>query len=144
MEQKEGCLFCSLQNDEDDRKVGILYRGEHWFIIMNLFPYTNGHIMVVASRHIDGISQIKEEEGKELIELLALSEKAIDSAYNPDALNIGVNRGVSAGAGVVGHLHFHLVPRWNGDTNFMTALAETRVVSEDIGDSYDRLAPFFK
>ncbi len=143
MRKEEGCLFCSIQKEEDDKKVGILYRGEFWFVILNMFPYTNGHIMVVANRHIDRFSEIREGEGDELIGLLARSEEAIEKAYSPDGINTGVNRGAGAGAGVVGHLHFHLVPRWVGDTNFMTALSGTRVVSEDIQDSYLKLVPHF-
>ena len=143
MEREEGCLFCNIQNEEEDRTVGMLKRGKHWFVILNLFPYTNGHIMVVARRHIGEIGEISEEEGTELIPLLAESERAIRKGYGPDAMNIGVNIGAPAGAGVVGHLHFHLVPRWNGDTNFMTAVSETRVVSEDLDESFKRLSPYF-
>ncbi len=144
MDKKEGCLFCEIQKEEEDGKVGILYRGRHWFVIINLFPYTNGHIMVVANRHIEKLSEIRPEEGPELIDILARSENALDEEYHPDAMNTGVNRGASAGAGIIGHLHFHLVPRWNGDTNFMTAVAETRVVSEEVGASYDRLRKYFE
>ena len=143
MEKEEGCLFCNIQNEKDGRTAGILKREKHWFVILNLFPYTNGHIMVVARRHIGEIGEINEEEGRELVPLLALSEKAIREGYGPDAMNIGVNLGASAGAGVVGHLHFHLVPRWNGDTNFMTVVSETRVVSEDLDKSFEKLAPYF-
>jgi ATP adenylyltransferase len=139
-----GCLFCNIQKDTQDEAVGILKRGKHWYVLLNLFPYTNGHVMIVAVRHIERLGEITEEEGEELMKVLALSENAIDKAYNPQGLNVGVNRGSSAGAGVVGHLHFHLCPRWAGDTNFMTVLAETRVVSEDLEESYKKLAPFFR
>lgn len=144
MEKNDGCLFCEIRKEEKDGEVGILYRGDHWFVIINLFPYTNGHVMVVANRHIEKLSEIRQEEGPELIELLGRSENALDEEYHPDAMNIGVNRGASAGAGIVGHLHFHIVPRWNGDTNFMTSVAETRVVSEEIGASYERLRRYFE
>ncbi len=143
MEQEEGCLFCNVQKEESDERVGILHRGRHWFVIINLFPYTNGHIMVVANRHIERLSEISGEEGDELIGLLQTAEHAVDRAYAPDAMNIGVNRGASAGAGVVGHLHFHIVPRWNGDTNFMTAVADARVVSEEIAESYGKMKRYF-
>ncbi len=139
----EGCLFCGIQNEKDDRKVGILKRAAHWYIILNTFPYTSGHIMIVSNRHIDSIGELKEEEGKELLKLLSEAESAVDSAYNPDGINIGVNRGRAAGAGIEGHLHFHIVPRWVGDTNFMTSLAETRVVSEELEKSYNNLKPHF-
>jgi ATP adenylyltransferase len=143
MEKGEGCLFCTIQGEPDDETVGILKRGEHWFVLLNMFPYTSGHVMVVAVRHIERIGEMSAEEGVELVEMLTLCERAIDESYRPDGLNIGVNRGGAAGAGVVGHLHFHLCPRWRGDTNFMTALSETRVVSEDLTDTYGRLAPHF-
>ncbi|MCK4236976.1 MAG: HIT domain-containing protein [Candidatus Krumholzibacteria bacterium] len=139
----EGCLFCNIQKDTQDEAVGILKRGKHWYVILNMFPYTNGHVMVVAMRHFERLSDMTEKEGEELVGMLAMCERAIDAAYHPDGLNVGVNRGSTAGAGVEGHLHFHLCPRWHGDTNFMTALAGTRVVSEDLEDSYRKLVPFF-
>ena len=144
MEKEEGCLFCRIQKEENDARVGILHRGKHWFVILNMFPYTNGHIMVVANRHLDSLGQIEAAEGEELIVLLGRCEQALEKAYQPHAMNTGTNRGEAAGAGVVGHLHFHLVPRWNGDTNFMTAMAETRVISEDIEESFKKLLPFFQ
>jgi ATP adenylyltransferase len=144
MERTGGCLFCEIQDESGEGEALILKRGRHWFVILNLFPYTNGHIMIVANRHIERLSDIMAEEGEELIELLSLSERAIREAYNPEGMNVGVNLGASAGAGVVGHLHFHLCPRWTGDTNFMTSLAETRVVSESLEESRKKLAPFFE
>jgi ATP adenylyltransferase len=144
MARGEGCLFCDIQNDENDELVGILKRGEHWFVILNLFPYTNGHIMIVSNRHIERLSDVGEAEGGELVELFALCERAVREAYNPEGLNVGANLGASAGAGVVDHLHFHICPRWRGDTNFMTVLAETRVVSEALEESYRKLALRFE
>ncbi len=144
MEKQKGCLFCNLLAQEKNESMGILYRGKHWFVLINRFPYTSGHIMVVANRHIGKVGDISEMEAKDLIPVLAMSEKAVNEAYHPDAMNIGVNLGTSAGAGIVGHLHFHLVPRWNGDTNFMTAISATRVISEDTDESFVRLAPYFR
>ena len=143
LERGGGCLFCEIQGETDDARVGILKRGRGWFVILNIFPYTNGHIMIVAKRHIEHLYDIDEEEGAELVELLSLCEKALHEAYHPEGLNVGVNLGASAGAGIVGHLHFHLCPRWTGDTNFMTSLAETRVVSESLEESMKKLAPHF-
>lgn len=140
----KGCLFCEIQKEANDERVGILKRGAHWYVILNMFPYTSGHIMVVSNRHIERLGEITPEAGGELIGLLAACEKAIDEAYHPEGLNIGTNRGGCAGAGIVGHLHFHLCPRWTGDTNFMTTIAETRVVSEELEESFKRLAPFFR
>lgn len=144
MPKSGGCLFCEIQKEGDDARVGVLERGVHWFVILNMFPYTNGHVMIVAKRHIERFGELSVDEGRELASLLARCENAIREAYRPDGLNVGVNIGQGAGAGIAGHLHVHLCPRWIGDTNFMTALAETRVVSEALEESYRRLAPHFK
>jgi len=144
MERSGGCLFCEIQGESEEERALILKKGRHWFVILNLFPYTNGHIMIVAKRHIERLSDITAEEGEELVELLSLCERALHEAYHPEGLNVGANLGASAGAGVVGHLHFHLCPRWTGDTNFMTSLAETRVVSESLEESLKKLAPYFE
>lgn len=144
MAKDGGCLFCSIQKDDEDERVGVLVRGRHWFIILNMFPYTSGHLMIVSRRHVERLGQVTEEEGHELVALLARCESALEKAYHPDGLNVGVNLGSASGAGVVGHLHVHVCPRWHGDTNFMTALAETRVVSEALEKSYEKLAPHFK
>jgi ATP adenylyltransferase len=143
MDRGGECLFCSLRRESEDRRVGILHRGEHWYVVLNAFPYTNGHIMIVPNRHVAAIGEITADEGAELVALLARCERAIDEAYAPDGVNIGINRGASAGAGIVDHIHVHMLPRWTGDTNFMTALAETRVVSEDLDASWQRLRPRF-
>ena len=143
MPKDEGCLFCEIQKEERDDRVGILKRGRNWFVILNMFPYTSGHVMVVAARHIELMAEMTDEEIIELGELLVLCESAVDDVYHPDGMNIGMNRGASAGAGIIGHLHFHLCPRWEGDSNFMTAIAETRVVSEELEESYRRLKPHF-
>jgi ATP adenylyltransferase len=144
MPKEEGCLFCNIQKEEDDRKAGILARGEHWYVILNTFPYTNGHIMVVSNRHIKNFAGIRGEETGELFEFLKKAEGAVNEAYSPQGINVGVNLGSAAGAGVVDHLHFHIVPRWVGDTNFMTALAETRVVSEELDRTYRNLCGYFE
>jgi len=144
MSKDGGCLFCLLPKEERDEKVGILWRGAHWFVVLNMFPYTSGHLMIVAMRHIEALGDLTAEEGRELVRLLARCERAIGEAYHPDGINVGVNIGASAGAGVVGHLHVHLCPRWRGDTNFMTAIAETRVVSEALEESFKKLVPHFK
>lgn len=143
MPKDEGCLFCEIQNEEQDDRVGILKRGRSWFVILNMFPYTSGHVMIVAARHIERMAEMTDDEIIELGELLVLCESAVDDVYHPDGMNIGMNRGASAGAGIVGHLHFHLCPRWEGDSNFMTSIAETRVVSEELEESYRRLKPHF-
>jgi ATP adenylyltransferase len=137
--EKPECLFCDLAAVDDDRRHFILERGENWYIILNRYPYTTGHVMVVSDRHVEGIDDLTPEEGAELIALMARCERAITSAYHPHGINVGANLGQSAGAGIVGHLHMHLVPRWHGDTNFMTSVGETRVVSEGLEETYERL-----
>lgn len=144
MERSGGCLFCEIQGGGGEENALFLKRGRHWFVILNLFPYTSGHIMIVANRHIERLSDIAPEEGEELVRLFSLCERALKEAYRPEGLNVGANLGASAGAGVVGHLHFHLCPRWTGDTNFMTSLAETRVVSESLEESLKKLVPYFE
>jgi ATP adenylyltransferase len=144
MGKSDSCLFCSIQRERDDARVGLLARGDHWYVILNMFPYTGGHIMIVAKRHIGCLGDITEPEGAELIAMLRRSEKALREAYSPEGMNVGINLGAAAGAGVAGHLHVHLCPRWTGDTNFMTALAETRVVSEALEESFRKLAPHFR
>jgi ATP adenylyltransferase len=144
MSKNGGCLFCAIQQEQHAERVGVLQRGMHWFVILNMFPYTSGHLMIVAARHIDTLGGLTEEEGRELVVLLARCEAALGQAYHPDGINVGVNIGSAAGAGIVGHLHVHVCPRWHGDTNFMTAIGETRVVSEALEQSYEKLAPYFK
>jgi ATP adenylyltransferase len=117
----------------------VLERGTAFFIVINRYPYTTGHVMVVCMRHVEKVSDLTEREGSEMVHLLAKCEGALSRAYGPDGINVGANLGRSAGAGIVGHLHMHMVPRWHGDTNFMASVGETRVVSEDLNDTYDRL-----
>lgn len=136
---KTSCLFCDFADDSEDRRNLILERGAHWYIVINRYPYTTGHLMVVCNRHVEKFSDLSEAESAEVTKLIARCERAVEHAYGPDGINVGANLGRSAGAGIVGHLHIHVVPRWQGDTNFMSAVGETRVVSEDLADTYDRI-----
>lgn len=140
-EPQQGCLFCNLiaADASSDRANFVIERGRDWFVVINRYPYTTGHVMVVSRRHVEKVGDLTGEEGAEMVAILARCESAITRAYGPDGINIGANLGRSAGAGIVGHFHMHLVPRWHGDTNFMSAVGETRVVSEDLHDTYDRL-----
>lgn len=138
-EHGDGCLFCEFAAASGDRENLVLERGHGWFVVINRYPYTTGHVMVVCNRHVDRISDFDAGEGAELVRLLARCERAIAKAYAPDGVNVGANLGRSAGAGIAGHFHMHLVPRWQGDTNFMSSVGETRVVSEDLNDTYTRL-----
>lgn len=136
-----GCLFCEIAaaGTDRDRDNFVLERGREWFVMINRYPYTTGHVMVVSRRHVEKVSDLGAEEGAEMVHLLARCERAIKRAYGPDGINLGANLGRSAGAGIIGHFHLHMVPRWHGDTNFMSVVAETRVVSEDLHVTYDRL-----
>lgn len=138
-EKDDGCLFCRMAASKDDRANFILARGDAWFVVINRYPYTTGHVMVVCNRHVERVGDFQDDEGGEMVRLLARCERAIARVYTPDGVNIGANLGRSAGAGVVGHFHMHVVPRWQGDTNFMSSVGETRVVSEDLNDSYEKL-----
>ena len=128
----------------NDRKNWIIHRGKHCFVVVNVYPYSNGHIMVVCNRQVERLSVLTDEESGEFNKMVARSEQAILEVYKPGGLNIGANVGRSAGAGIEGHLHMHLVRRWHGDTNFMTAIGETRVISEDLLDTYDKLEQYFR
>jgi ATP adenylyltransferase len=135
----DGCLFCRLVATRDDREAFILTRGQGWFVVINRYPYTTGHVMVVCNRHVEKVGDLRNDESAEMVSLLARCERAIGKVYAPDGINVGANVGRSAGAGVVGHFHMHVVPRWQGDTNFMSSIGETRVVSEDLNESYEKL-----
>ncbi len=136
-----GCVFCNKIKADEDTKEFVLYRGRHNIIVLNTFPYNSGHLMVVPHSHVGDLSELPEEEQVELWELTALAVRALQQTLYPDGLNIGMNLGEAAGAGISEHLHMHIVPRWNGDTNFMTTCAETRVVPQSLEDSYRQLRP---
>ena len=134
------CVFCSALTAGDDRRSLILHRGKLAFLILNAFPYASGHLMAVITRHVGSIETATADELAEAMALVQKATRALDAAYHPDGFNAGLNQGRVAGAGVLGHLHIHLVPRWNGDTNFMPIIGETRVLPESLETTYDRLA----
>ena len=136
-----GCVFCDAVAGAEDSLV--VFRGTTCFVILNKFPYNNGHLMVVPKRHIAMLAEAVSEELCELMELARRAELAIREAYAPHGLNMGLNLGKPAGAGILDHLHLHVVPRWNGDTNFMTVVGETRVLPEELSVTADRLKPIF-
>jgi len=140
----EGCIFCQKVAEDDDEENLILYRGESCFLILNTFPYNCGHLMVVPDRHIGEVEKLNESESLELMRLTQLSVKTLRHILKPEGFNIGMNLGRVSGAGVEGHLHIHVVPRWNGDTNFMPLLADTKVLSESLRETYKKLAQGFK
>lgn len=142
-QKDEGCIFCTKPAEDNDRKNLILHRGCYCYIIMNYYPYNNGHLMVVPFRHIADLTELSEAENKEMMELLALCAKVLKQKLSPHGFNIGMNLGTVAGAGVKDHLHFHIVPRWAGDTNFMPLTANTKVIPEALEQTWEKLREGF-
>jgi ATP adenylyltransferase len=134
-----GNIFVELPAENDDRKNYILYRGQTCFVMMNAYPYTNGHLMIATYRQTNDLPTMTDDELLEINQLTAKSIKWLQQAFNPQGFNIGVNVGSAAGAGIPVHLHWHIVPRWNGDTNFMTTVGEVRVMPLTLDQSYDKL-----
>ena len=136
---KGGCIFCDAAASSDDRGNYVVLRAERNFALLNLYPYTNGHLMIAPYEHIATLAGAPQETLDEMIRLTARAEKALRQLYGPDGLNIGMNVGEAAGAGVPGHIHMHVLPRWTGDGSFMTTVAETRVLPETLETTYERL-----
>jgi ATP adenylyltransferase len=134
-----GCIFVDLPAQTEDRANLILFRGATGFVMLNAFPYTNGHLMVAPYRHTAEMSELADAELLEVNQLIAKCLGWITEAYKPDGFNIGANLGSAAGAGIPTHIHWHIVPRWSGDTNFMTTVGEVRVLPQSLEESYDRL-----
>jgi ATP adenylyltransferase len=134
-----GCLFCRVARARDDRAHLVLARRPGAFLMLNRFPYNPGHLMVAVTRHTPRFERLNAEENRDLLELVALAERALAAEYRPHGINYGANVGRIAGAGFPGHLHLHLVPRWNGDTNFMPVIGETKVLPESLGRTWTRL-----
>jgi ATP adenylyltransferase len=139
----EGCVFCTMLAQAEDERNLILHRGERAFVLLNLFPYNNGHLMVVPLRHTGDYNSLTADEHIELTALLARAQRALAATMSPHGFNIGMNLGRTSGAGIVDHLHYHIVPRWNGDNNFMSVVADTKVISESLADTYRRLKAVF-
>ena len=139
------CIFCNSDPEPDPARADlILIRGRLSYVILNLYPYNNGHLMVVPDRHVANLATMTADEQTELMRFTRHAEMALTEAYAPQGINIGINLGRPAGAGVVDHLHVHLVPRWNGDTNFMSVVGNVRVLPEDLGATAKKLRPIFE
>jgi len=138
-----GCVLCRARDGEDGADRLIVHTAELSFVVMNLFPYTGGHVMVAPKRHVGSLAEATAEELSEMMALARRLEGVFREAYAPDGINLGMNLGRSAGAGVADHIHLHVVPRWTGDTNFMTVVAGTRVIPEDPEQACRRLRPYF-
>jgi ATP adenylyltransferase len=142
--QADGCVFCRMASDpEHDESNFVLHRGEHAFIVLNLYPYISGHLMIVPYLHTAEFDSAPKEITDELMDLTKRSQAALREVYAPQGFNMGMNLGAAAGAGIADHIHIHLLPRWSGDTNFMTTVAESRVLPEDLETTYSKLRPKF-
>lgn len=138
-----GCIFCDAPASQQDEQKLILYRGRTAFIQLNLYPYNPGHVMIAPYRHLGQLQRLSTDEQLELIQEATRSTTILRETMNADGFNVGMNQGKVAGAGVEHHLHLHVVPRWNGDTNFMPLIAETKVIPEALNATYRKLAPVF-
>ena len=135
-----GCIFCVASAAHEDAKNLIVYRGKLNFIMLNLYPYTTGHLMIAPYRHVATLAESPEDSLAEMMSLMKRAEVNLRATYRPDGLNLGMNVGASAGAGVADHIHMHVVPRWTGDANFVSTIGETRVMPEELTITYERLA----
>jgi len=142
--KEEGCIFCNAQAQEDGPGNLIVHRGRSAYVILNRYPYTNGHLMVVPFEHKSRLEDLDPSTRAEMMELTARSMTLLRKLYDPQAFNMGANIGEAAGAGVKEHFHIHVVPRWTGDTNFMSALAATRVLPETLEDTFQRVQAAFQ
>ena len=139
----ESCIFCEISAESRDAENYVLHRGSRNFVLLNLYPYTAGHLMVAPYEHVATLEQAAEATLEEMIRLARAAETHLRAVYRPEGFNIGMNVGECAGAGVAGHIHLHVVPRWTGDSNFMTTVGETRVLPEDLNVTYNRLRVAF-
>jgi ATP adenylyltransferase len=137
------CVFCLTPSGEDDEKNFVLHRGRFNFVILNIYPYTTGHMLVAPYEHVADISQCSIELCSEMMKLVVLCKQSLFEVYKPDGFNFGMNLGRCAGAGVEHHLHMHVVPRWSGDANFMSVVGESRVLPESLENTYMKLKPHF-
>jgi ATP adenylyltransferase len=140
-ERPEGCVFCLAPKAEDDEATLIAFRGEHNYIILNAYPYNNGHVLVVPYEHLSDLTELSEPQACEMFWLARMCVRAMQRCMKPEGVNIGMNVGRAAGAGIEDHLHLHIVPRWSGDTNFMSTIGDTRVVPQSLDECSRNLAP---
>jgi ATP adenylyltransferase len=137
--QPSGCIFCELPKLGDDVKARIVHRGKSCYIVLNAFPYTPGHVMIVPYEHLDELQKLPTATAQEMIELAQVMERVLRELYTPDGINLGMNIGKAAGAGVAGHVHMHELPRWIADANFVSVVGETRILPETLDVTYKRI-----
>ena len=138
------CIFCDALSAGNDRAAWIIYRGRHSFIILNVFPYTSGHVMVVPYEHVDELHKLTADAAHEIMDLSRKIETVLREVYNPYGINLGMNIGKAAGAGIAGHIHMHVLPRWVADANFVSVVGETRVLPETLAVTWEKIARSFK
>jgi ATP adenylyltransferase len=138
------CIFCDKANPGDDKANLVIYRARHSFVLLNLFPYNNGHIMVAPYEHVATLEELSEEAAIEMFRLTRRAEGILRRVYRPKGINLGMNIGECAGAGVADHIHMHVLPRWPGDVSFMTSIGETRVIPEDLTGTWEKLSVEFQ
>ena len=144
MSQDDSCIFChAAKNPADDEKNFVLHRGAHSFVILNLYPYISGHMMIAPYAHLGELHAAPKEATDEMMDLVKRCNTALRDVYRPEGFNVGMNLGRAAGAGIADHIHMHIMPRWVGDTNFMTSVADTRVLPEDLPTTYQKLLRSF-
>jgi len=138
-EKISGCIFCDIPKQGDDAKVRIVHRAKHCYVVLNTYPYTPGHVMVVPFAHLDQLQTLPIDAAHEMMELAQRMERVLRQLYSPDGVNVGMNIGKAAGAGVAGHIHMHVLPRWVADANFASVIGETRILPESLDMTYDRI-----
>jgi len=142
--EKRGCVFCEIQSDpRQDNERFILHRAGHNFVVLNIYPYVSGHLLIVPYQHLGDLDSTPTHITNEMMELTKKSQTALREVYKPSGFNVGMNLGAAAGAGVVDHIHIHILPRWIGDSNFMSTVGETRVLPEDLSTTYHKLLDKF-
>ena len=139
----DGCIFCDLPKEQNDEATLIIHRGRFNYIILNRFPYTTGHLMVVPFQHTDSLQGIDEEAAQEMFTLVRTADQKLREVYHPKGMNLGMNLGEAAGAGIAEHIHMHVLPRWIGDANFLTVIGETRILPEELSETYRKLKAAF-
>ena len=141
--QETGCVFCRLASESIDQTNFILYRGTHCYIVLNIYPYMSGHLLIIPFAHLSLLSELPKEASDEIMDMTKLCQSVLEKEYKPQGFNLGMNLGQAAGAGVAAHLHMHILPRWFGDINFTTVVGETRILPEMLENTYQRLKPYF-
>jgi ATP adenylyltransferase len=141
--QPQGCIFCDLPKEQNDEATLIIHRARFNYVILNRYPYTTGHLMVVPFQHTDSLQGIDDAAAQEMFDLVRVADQKLREVYRPKGMNLGMNLGEAAGAGIAEHIHMHVLPRWIGDANFLTVIGETRILPEELSETYRKLKAVF-